>query len=68
MLLRVYVGMLARGGRPNAYTFPPLLKAVAAAERGAVTLAVGDAVHAHVVKFGMELNAHEKLEDVFRLS
>uniref|UniRef100_A0ACD5VPD1 Uncharacterized protein n=1 Tax=Avena sativa TaxID=4498 RepID=A0ACD5VPD1_AVESA len=57
LLLRVYAGMLARGARPDAYTFPPLLKAVAA-ERGAVAPAVGDAVHAHVVKFGMELNAH----------
>ncbi|KAM0829048.1 hypothetical protein ACQ4PT_067132 [Festuca glaucescens] len=57
MLLRAYAGMLARGGRPNAYTFPPLLKALAA-ERGVVAPAVGGAVHAHVVKFGMELNAH----------
>ncbi|KAL5227820.1 hypothetical protein ABZP36_016085 [Zizania latifolia] len=46
---------LWRGGvRPDAYTFPPLLKAAAAA-RGAT---VGGAVHAHVIKFGMESNAH----------
>lgn len=57
MPLRAYVGMLARGARPDAYTFPPLLKAVAA-ERGAVASAAGDAVLAHVVKFGLELNAH----------
>uniref|UniRef100_A0A453EA96 DYW domain-containing protein n=5 Tax=Aegilops tauschii subsp. strangulata TaxID=200361 RepID=A0A453EA96_AEGTS len=56
MPLRAYVGMLARGARPDAYTFPPLLKA--AAELGAVPPSVGDAVHAHVVKFGLELNAH----------
>ncbi|KAE8776102.1 pentatricopeptide repeat-containing protein [Hordeum vulgare] len=57
MPLRVYVGMLARGARPDAYTFPPLLKAMAA-ERGAVPPSVGHSVHAHVVKFGLELNAH----------
>ncbi|XP_037411931.1 pentatricopeptide repeat-containing protein At2g29760, chloroplastic-like [Triticum dicoccoides] len=57
MPLRAYVGMLARGARPDAYTFPPLLKVVAA-ERGAVASAAGDAVLAHVVKFGLELNAH----------
>lgn len=57
MPLRAYVGMLARGARPDAYTFPPLLKAVVA-ERGAVPPSVGDSVHAHVVKFGLELNAH----------
>ncbi|KAL5221953.1 hypothetical protein ABZP36_026666 [Zizania latifolia] len=49
-----YVSMLAGGVRPDAYTFPSLLKAAAAA-RGA---AVGGAVHTHVVKFGMESNAH----------
>uniref|UniRef100_A0ACD5VFF2 Uncharacterized protein n=1 Tax=Avena sativa TaxID=4498 RepID=A0ACD5VFF2_AVESA len=57
MLLRAYAGMLARGARPDAYTFPPLLKVVAA-EQGAVASALGDALHTHVVKFGMELNAH----------
>ncbi|KAM3328893.1 hypothetical protein ACQJBY_026162 [Aegilops geniculata] len=57
MPLRAYVGMLARGARADAHTFPPLLKAVAA-ERGAVASATGDSVHAHVVKFGLELNAH----------
>ncbi|VAH58308.1 unnamed protein product [Triticum turgidum subsp. durum] len=57
MPLRAYVGMLARGARPGAYTFPPLLKAVVA-ERGAVASAAGDSVHAHVVKFGLQLNAH----------
>jgi pentatricopeptide repeat protein len=38
--------MLARGARPDAYTFPPLLKAVARV------------VHAHVVRLGMGRNAH----------
>ncbi|CAM0879950.1 unnamed protein product [Alopecurus aequalis] len=57
MLLRMYAGMLVRRSRPDAYTFPPLLKAVAG-ERGAVSPAVGDAIHAHVVKFGLDLNAH----------
>ncbi|XP_006643820.1 pentatricopeptide repeat-containing protein At2g29760, chloroplastic-like [Oryza brachyantha] len=52
-----YVRMLAGGVRPDAYTFPSLLKAVAAA-RGASAAAVGGAVHAHVVKFGMESNAY----------
>ncbi|GJN37321.1 hypothetical protein PR202_gb26259 [Eleusine coracana subsp. coracana] len=47
-----YAGLLARGGRPDAYTFPSLLKAVAsAAERAA-------AVHAHAVKFGLAHNDH----------
>ena len=54
--MRVYVGILARGARPDAYTFLPLLNA---AGRRAVEQAVGDAVHAHVVaKSGLELNAH----------
>ncbi|KAM3347558.1 hypothetical protein ACQJBY_021481 [Aegilops geniculata] len=57
MPLRAYVAMLAHGARPDAHTFPPLLKAVAA-ERGAAGSAAGDSVHAHVVKFGLELNAH----------
>uniref|UniRef100_A0A0E0JES8 DYW domain-containing protein n=1 Tax=Oryza punctata TaxID=4537 RepID=A0A0E0JES8_ORYPU len=52
-----YVRMLSGGVRPDAYTFPSLLKAVAAA-RGAAAEAIGGAVHAHVVKFGMESNAH----------
>uniref|UniRef100_A0A0D9UXF3 DYW domain-containing protein n=1 Tax=Leersia perrieri TaxID=77586 RepID=A0A0D9UXF3_9ORYZ len=51
-----YVRMLGAGVRPDAYTFPSLLKAVA---RGAAAAAeVGGAVHAHVVKFGMESSAH----------
>ncbi|CAO2205399.1 unnamed protein product [Urochloa humidicola] len=53
--LVAYAGMLARGARPDAYTFPPLLKAVAA-RRGASSSAA--AVHAHVVKFGMCRSAH----------
>uniref|UniRef100_A0A0E0BXY3 DYW domain-containing protein n=1 Tax=Oryza meridionalis TaxID=40149 RepID=A0A0E0BXY3_9ORYZ len=54
-----YVRMLAGGVRPDAYTFPSLLKAVAAARgAGAAAAAVGGAIHAHVVKFGMESNAH----------
>ena len=50
--LAAYAGMLARGFRPDAYTFPPLLKAVA--RRGGPA-----AVHAHVVKFGLGRGAHE---------
>jgi pentatricopeptide repeat protein len=49
-----YARMLARGAMPDAYTFPPLLKAVA---RGSSAAPVR-AVHAHVVKFGMGRNAH----------
>ncbi|KAF8663114.1 hypothetical protein HU200_055713 [Digitaria exilis] len=33
MVMPSYAGMLARGGRPDAYTFPSLLKAVAYAGR-----------------------------------
>ncbi|XP_062194330.1 pentatricopeptide repeat-containing protein At3g62890-like [Phragmites australis] len=50
-----YAGMLARGVRPDAYTFPSLLKAVA---RGGASGPLGGAVHAHVVKSGLERNAH----------
>ncbi|EAY72751.1 hypothetical protein OsI_00617 [Oryza sativa Indica Group] len=54
-----YVRMLAGGARPDAYTFPSLLKAAAAARGAAAAAAsVGGAIHAHVVKFGMESNAH----------
>ncbi|KAJ1282332.1 hypothetical protein BS78_03G043700 [Paspalum vaginatum] len=47
-----YADTLARGGRPDAYTFAPLLKAVA---RGGLAAA---AVHAHAVKFGLGGGAH----------
>ncbi|CAO2181105.1 unnamed protein product [Urochloa humidicola] len=57
--LAAYAGMLERGARPDAYTFPPLLKAVAA-RRGAPSSSAAPtaAVHAHVVKFGMCRSAH----------
>ncbi|TVU21554.1 hypothetical protein EJB05_31198, partial [Eragrostis curvula] len=51
-----YAAMLARGARPDAYTFPSLLKAAARATASGV--AVGAAVHAHVVKFGFDRNDH----------
>lgn len=58
--LAAYATMLARGFRPDAYTFPPLLKAVA--RRGgpaaASSSAPAAAVHVHVVKFGMGRSAH----------
>ncbi|PVH39407.1 hypothetical protein PAHAL_5G494400 [Panicum hallii] len=57
--LAAYAGMLACGVRPDAYTFPPLLKAVA--RRGgpaAASSSAPAAVHAHVVKFGLGRGAH----------
>ncbi|KAF8704809.1 hypothetical protein HU200_031047 [Digitaria exilis] len=58
--IATYAGMLARGERPDAYTFPSLLKAVARAPpscaRGGG--AVAAAVHTHVLKFGMERSPH----------
>ncbi|KAL6848084.1 hypothetical protein ACP4OV_022212 [Aristida adscensionis] len=56
-----YAGMLARGVRPDDYTFPSLLKALArgaAASSASAGSATGGAVHAHVVKFGLGRNAH----------
>lgn len=51
-----YARMLARGARPDAYTFPALLKAVTRAAGGST--APARAVHAHVVRLGMGRNAH----------
>nr|CAB3472021.1 unnamed protein product [Digitaria exilis] len=57
--IAAYVGMLARGERPDAYTFPSLLKAVARAPPSCARgVAPAAAVHAHVLKFGMERSAH----------
>ncbi|KAL6627326.1 hypothetical protein ACP70R_031052 [Stipagrostis hirtigluma subsp. patula] len=56
-----YAGMLARGVRPDAYTFPSLLKAVARASgaaSAAAANAIARAVHAHVVRLGLGRNAH----------
>lgn len=50
--LALYVGMLAKGLRPNNYTFPFLLKAF----DGETTIAHGDELHAHVLKFGIWSN------------
>jgi pentatricopeptide repeat protein len=55
--LAAYAATLARGVRPDAYTFPPLLKA-AARRGGAASPSAPAAVHAHVVKFGMGRSAH----------
>jgi pentatricopeptide repeat protein len=53
-----YAAMLARGGRPDEYTFPSLLKAVSRAANGASTLSAASAVHVHAVKFGLARNDH----------
>ncbi|OEL15102.1 putative pentatricopeptide repeat-containing protein, partial [Dichanthelium oligosanthes] len=58
--------MLARGVRPDAYTFPSLLKAVtrrgghaaSSSARQHARVNAPAAVHAHVVKFGMGRSAH----------
>ncbi|CAL4951930.1 unnamed protein product [Urochloa decumbens] len=63
--LAAYGTMLARGARPDAYTFPPLLKAVAARRGATSACSAPAAVHAHVVKFGMCRSAHAASALVF---
>jgi pentatricopeptide repeat protein len=53
-----HAAMLARGGRPDEYTFPSLLKAVSPAANRVSILSAAAAVHAHAVKFGLERNDH----------